>query len=116
MNLEQYDMIRSMSSEIRAYAPDARVLTTYYTGEPVIWINNYAVIVTNLMLLLIHFWFHILFSNGFLLGPSGAELAANNFEAFVKVPGILRPHTQIFCTRYFLSFFLFSFLCVCVCV
>lgn len=33
VNLEQYDMIRSMSSEIRAYAPDARVLTTYYSGE-----------------------------------------------------------------------------------
>ncbi|XP_072971654.1 uncharacterized protein [Typha angustifolia] len=62
LNLEQYDLIRSMSSEIRSYAPDARVLTTYYCG------------------------------------PSGAELAANTFEAFVEVPNILRPHTQIFCT------------------
>nr|CAD1832465.1 unnamed protein product [Ananas comosus var. bracteatus] len=62
VNLEQYDLIRSMSSEIRAYAPDARVLTTYYSG------------------------------------PSGADLAPNTFEAFVKVPNILRPHTQIFCT------------------
>ncbi|KAJ4762896.1 hypothetical protein LUZ62_073271 [Rhynchospora pubera] len=62
VNLEQYDTIRNMSSEIRAYAPDARVLTTYYCG------------------------------------PSGAELSSSTFEAFVKVPGILRPHTQIFCT------------------
>lgn len=34
------------------------------------------------------------------VGPSGADLAPNTFEAFVKVPNILRPHTQIFCTRY----------------
>ncbi|KAJ3673132.1 hypothetical protein LUZ60_006506 [Juncus effusus] len=62
LNIEQYNMIRSMSSEIRAYAPDARVLTTYYCG------------------------------------PSGAELAPISFDAFVKVPSIIRPHTQIFCT------------------
>ena len=32
LNMEHYDSVRSMSSEIRAYAPDARVLTTYYSG------------------------------------------------------------------------------------
>jgi len=32
-------------------------------------------------------------------GPSGSELAPSTFEAFVKVPNVLRPHTQIFCTR-----------------
>ncbi|OVA04540.1 protein of unknown function DUF4091 [Macleaya cordata] len=32
LNLEQYDSIRNMSSEIRTYALDARVLTTYYCG------------------------------------------------------------------------------------
>lgn len=62
LNLEQYDSIRNMSAEIRDYAPDARVLTTYYCG------------------------------------PSDAPLATNNFEAFVKVPKFLRPHTQIYCT------------------
>ncbi|XP_010905074.1 uncharacterized protein [Elaeis guineensis] len=62
LNLEQYDLIRSMSGEIRAYAPDARVLTTYYCG------------------------------------PSDAHLGSSTFEAFVKVPNLLRPHTQIFCT------------------
>ncbi|KAH7665457.1 hypothetical protein IHE45_13G035100 [Dioscorea alata] len=62
LNLEQYEMIQSMSSDIRAYAPDARVLTTYYCG------------------------------------PSDAHLPANSFEAFVNVPNLLRPHSQIFCT------------------
>eukprot|EP00252_Welwitschia_mirabilis_P007417 TRINITY_DN1872_c0_g1_i1.p1 TRINITY_DN1872_c0_g1~~TRINITY_DN1872_c0_g1_i1.p1 ORF type:complete len:657 (-),score=147.64 TRINITY_DN1872_c0_g1_i1:351-2321(-) len=62
LNLEQYGLIRSMSSEIRELAPDARVLTTYYCG------------------------------------PSDAPLAPGSFEAFVKVPSFLRPHTQIFCT------------------
>lgn len=33
LNVEQYEVIRSMSSEIRTYAPDARVLTTYYCGK-----------------------------------------------------------------------------------
>ncbi|KAK4348736.1 hypothetical protein RND71_031491 [Anisodus tanguticus] len=32
LNIEQYNGIRSMASEIHAYAPDARVLTTYYCG------------------------------------------------------------------------------------
>ena len=32
LNLEQYDSIRKMASEIHAYALDARVLTTYYCG------------------------------------------------------------------------------------
>ncbi|XP_042395783.1 uncharacterized protein LOC121986062 isoform X3 [Zingiber officinale] len=62
LNLEQYELIRSMSCDIRSYAPDARVLTTYYCG------------------------------------PSDAQLGSNTFEAFVKVPKYLRPHTQIFCT------------------
>ncbi|KAI3738940.1 hypothetical protein L2E82_29234 [Cichorium intybus] len=31
-------------------------------------------------------------------GPSDTPLAQNNFEAFLKVPGFLRPHTQIYCT------------------
>ncbi|EXC07286.1 hypothetical protein L484_021193 [Morus notabilis] len=62
LNLEQYDSIRNMGAEIHAYAPDARVLTTYYCG------------------------------------PSDAPLAPTPFEAFVKVPKFLRPHTQIYCT------------------
>lgn len=62
LSLEQYDIIRSMSEEIRATAPDARVLTTYYCG------------------------------------PSDSSFAPGSFEAFVKVPRFLRPHTQIFCT------------------
>ncbi|XP_068480040.1 uncharacterized protein [Phaseolus vulgaris] len=32
LNLEQYDSVRNMASEIHAYAPDARILTTYYCG------------------------------------------------------------------------------------
>lgn len=62
LNLEQYDMIRRMSAEIRAIAPDACVLTSYYCG------------------------------------PSDAPIAPGTFEAFVKVPSFLRPHTQIYCT------------------
>ncbi|KAK8923438.1 hypothetical protein KSP39_PZI019694 [Platanthera zijinensis] len=64
LNMEQYELIRRMSSEIRTYAPDARVLTTYYSG------------------------------------PSDSHYAPNTFEAFIKVPNLLRPHTQIFCTRW----------------
>ncbi|KAL6504310.1 hypothetical protein OROGR_026233 [Orobanche gracilis] len=33
MSLEQYDSVRSMASEIHAYAPDAGILTTYYCGN-----------------------------------------------------------------------------------
>ncbi|XP_017981817.1 PREDICTED: uncharacterized protein LOC18591355 [Theobroma cacao] len=62
LNMEQYESVRNMASEIHAYAPDARVLTTYYCG------------------------------------PSDAPLAPTPFEAFVKVPKFLRPHTQIYCT------------------
>ncbi|XWS14599.1 hypothetical protein CRYUN_Cryun35bG0023500 [Craigia yunnanensis] len=62
LNMEQYKSLRNMASEIHAYAPDARVLTTYYCG------------------------------------PSDAPLAPTPFEAFVKVPKFLRPHTQIYCT------------------
>uniref|UniRef100_A0A803NMZ1 Glycoside hydrolase 123 catalytic domain-containing protein n=1 Tax=Cannabis sativa TaxID=3483 RepID=A0A803NMZ1_CANSA len=62
LNMEQYDSLRNLASEIHAYAPDARVLTTYYSG------------------------------------PSDAPLAPTAFEAFVKVPKFLRPHTQIYCT------------------
>lgn len=32
LNVEHYNGIRVLASEIHAYAPDARVLTTYYTG------------------------------------------------------------------------------------
>lgn len=35
-----------------------------------------------------------------IAGPSDAPLAPTPFEAFVKVPKFLRPHTQIYCTRY----------------
>ncbi|GAB2219015.1 hypothetical protein Droror1_Dr00006640 [Drosera rotundifolia] len=62
LNLEHFDSIRSMANEIYSYAPDARVLTTYYCG------------------------------------PSDAPLAPTSFEAFLKVPKYLRPHTQIYCT------------------
>ncbi|KAL3514620.1 hypothetical protein ACH5RR_027337 [Cinchona calisaya] len=62
LNVEHYDAIRTMASEIHAYAPDARILTSYYCG------------------------------------PNDAVLASNNFEAFLKVPEFLRPHTQIYCT------------------
>ncbi|XP_071923674.1 uncharacterized protein [Coffea arabica] len=62
LNVEHYDSVRTMASEIHAYAPDARILTSYYCG------------------------------------PSDAPLASNNFEAFLKVPEFLRPHTQIYCT------------------
>ncbi|WMV27589.1 hypothetical protein MTR67_020974 [Solanum verrucosum] len=62
LNIEQYTSLRRMASDIHAYAPDARILTTYYCG------------------------------------PSDAPLSTNNFEAFLKVPAFLRPHTQIYCT------------------
>ncbi|EYU45131.1 hypothetical protein ABFS82_03G056700 [Erythranthe guttata] len=62
LNLEHYQAIRNMASEVHAYAPDARIMTTYYCG------------------------------------PSDAPLASNNFEAFLKVPEFLRPHTQLYCT------------------
>uniref|UniRef100_A0A8R7PCF2 Glycoside hydrolase 123 C-terminal domain-containing protein n=1 Tax=Triticum urartu TaxID=4572 RepID=A0A8R7PCF2_TRIUA len=64
LNMEQYEVIRNISNELRTYTPDVRILTTYYAG------------------------------------PSGSELAPSTFEAFAKVPNVLRPHTQIFCTRY----------------
>lgn len=32
LNVDHYDAIRNMASEIHAYAPDARILTTYYCG------------------------------------------------------------------------------------
>ncbi|KAL9686079.1 hypothetical protein QQ045_023534 [Rhodiola kirilowii] len=62
LNMEQYDNLRKMASEIHAYAPDARILTSYYCG------------------------------------PGDAPLAPTAFEAFLKVPKFLRPHTQIYCT------------------
>lgn len=34
------------------------------------------------------------------VGPTDAPLAPTAFEAFIKVPKFLRPHTQIYCTRY----------------
>ncbi|CAI9753428.1 unnamed protein product [Fraxinus pennsylvanica] len=62
LNVEHYHRIRDMASDIHAYAPDARIMTTYYCG------------------------------------PNDSPLAPNNFEAFLKVPEFLRPHTQIYCT------------------
>lgn len=62
LNTEHYESVRSMASDIHAYAPDARILTTYYCG------------------------------------PNDAPLAPTPFEAFLKVPKFLRPHTQIYCT------------------
>ncbi|XP_051139479.1 uncharacterized protein LOC127257166 isoform X2 [Andrographis paniculata] len=32
LNIEQYEALRNMASEIHAYAPDARIMTTYYCG------------------------------------------------------------------------------------
>ncbi|EEF52544.1 conserved hypothetical protein [Ricinus communis] len=32
LNLEHYDSLRNMAGEIHGYAPDARILTTYYCG------------------------------------------------------------------------------------
>ncbi|KNA23591.1 hypothetical protein SOVF_023500 isoform A [Spinacia oleracea] len=61
LNVEHFNSIRKMASEIHAFASDARVLTTYYCG------------------------------------PGDAPLAPNSFEAFLKVPKYLRPHTQIYC-------------------
>ncbi|XP_078442418.1 alpha-1,6-mannosyl-glycoprotein 2-beta-N-acetylglucosaminyltransferase isoform X2 [Wolffia australiana] len=62
LNLEQYNCIKDMSTQIRLHAPDARVLTSYYCG------------------------------------PGDAPISDNSFENFLKVPALLRPHTQIFCT------------------
>lgn len=62
LHAEHFNNIRNMASEIYSYAPDARVLTTYYCG------------------------------------PSDAPLATTSFEAFLKVPKYLRPHTQVYCT------------------
>ncbi|CAG7896990.1 unnamed protein product [Brassica rapa] len=62
LNMDHFQNVRKMASEIYAYAPDARVLTTYYCG------------------------------------PGDAPLAPTPFESFVKVPNLLRPHTQIYCT------------------
>lgn len=31
--MEQYESLCNMASEVHAYAPDARVLTTYYCGK-----------------------------------------------------------------------------------
>ncbi|KMZ58057.1 hypothetical protein ZOSMA_7G00860 [Zostera marina] len=63
LNADHFRSINDLSSELRLYAPDARVLTTYYRG------------------------------------PGNASDSQSSFEAFVKVPNYLRPHTQIFCTR-----------------
>lgn len=37
-------------------------------------------------------------------GPNDTPLASTSFEAFLKVPEFLRPHTQIYCTRYWFKF------------
>lgn len=46
------------------------------------------------------FWSSLIYC----VGPSDAPLAPTAFEAFVKVPNFLRPHTQIYCTRYLCQF------------
>lgn len=33
LNLEHFDNIRNMACEVQAYARDARILTTYYSGK-----------------------------------------------------------------------------------
>jgi hypothetical protein len=33
LNVDQYDMICNISNELKSYAPDVRILTTYYCGE-----------------------------------------------------------------------------------
>ncbi|CAL5383606.1 unnamed protein product [Camellia sinensis] len=87
LNVEQYDSIRNMASEIHAYAPDARVLTTYYCDQQVVSVNDPE------SQTLKPLWLTCFSSR-----PSDAPLASNNFEAFLKVPEFLRPHTQIYCT------------------
>jgi hypothetical protein len=111
-------MVRSMASKIHTYAPDARVLTTYYCGmNSLIALSDMLIIsfCSNFFLLndllgwnysltinsaISWLWlcFHMLLS--FHQGPSDAPLGPTPFEAFVKVPKFLRPHTQIYCTRY----------------
>lgn len=140
--MDHFHNVRKMASEIYAYAPDARVLTTYYCGMiSFLWNSN--VLITCLFLdfsilltffplnvccsthnvrslcrvniiyalvMLVH-WSHYstygyftmvqLLRNFIYLsvGPGDAPLAPTPFESFVKVPNLLRPHTQIYCTR-----------------
>ncbi|EPS70359.1 hypothetical protein M569_04401 [Genlisea aurea] len=87
LNLRHYEAMRGMASEIHSYAPDARIMTTYYCGNefdhPGLFQDCPAV--SDMVLRLSS-------------GPNDAPLASNNFEAFLKVPEFLRPHTQIYCT------------------
>jgi hypothetical protein len=46
------------------------------------------------------FWVYLIVCL-FYAGPNDAPLAPTPFEAFVKVPSFLRPHNQIYCTRYY---------------
>lgn len=62
----------------------------FHRKEYVVYFLNYVV----------SFILIALISLELFVGPSDAPLASNNFEAFLKVPGYLRPHTQIYCTRY----------------
>ena len=33
LNMDQYEVIRDISNELRTYTPDVRILTTYYAGQ-----------------------------------------------------------------------------------
>ncbi|KAG6434627.1 hypothetical protein SASPL_106265 [Salvia splendens] len=99
LNLEHYEAIRNMASEIQAYAPDARIMTTYYCAELHYCIScstllYYEAAVNCCSQNLIP-WMPYFNLEG---GPSDAPLASNNFESFLKVPEFLRPHNQIYCT------------------
>lgn len=58
LNMEQYDSVRNMASELHAYAPDARVLTTYYSG-----MYNNALLHVSLLLFYCFFNFFLIFLN-----------------------------------------------------
>jgi len=53
LNLQQCEKIRNNSSEIKAYAPDARVLTTYYCG------NTLQLFLTVLFRRFMSMWFYL---------------------------------------------------------
>lgn len=57
LNMDHFHNVRKMASEIYAYAPDARVLTTYYCGMiPFLWMSN--VLITYLFLDFTYFFPH----------------------------------------------------------
>lgn len=64
LNMDHFHNVRKMASEIYAYAPDARVLTTYYCGT-IIFLWNSHVLINSLFLdsiscfslVLLFYWF-----------------------------------------------------------